>query len=268
MLGVASVAIAMARLVIVPWLAHQACSRADQTLADNSATALADYEQAVRLDPHWDVYWSKLAGARQWAALRTTDRAERQALLQAAEAAWERLVQQNPLCGAHHDNRGRCLALLCQEGLCQPHAVFAAFEKALSHDPSNPLFHADAADAALRLGDRDKAWDFASAGVKDQFQCGPLYGQIGYLFLQRHVLDEAVRYLEEALAGFWDGHEDWRQAAQANLIVAYHHAHEYQKLERLASHFLEARPDMPVIRALLADAREKLGRVVNSSQRP
>jgi O-antigen ligase/tetratricopeptide (TPR) repeat protein len=250
---------AMIFLVVLPWLAHVACARGDLLIANDPDLAIGDLEQAVALDPWWDIYWTTLARARHWEAAKTAGRPERHAHLRGAQAVWQYLTRHNPLNAAHHDNLGQCSALLCQEGLVQPAEVFASFEDAIRLDPSNPLYYADAADAALRLGRLEKAWDFAWSGARDHFQCGPLYGQIGYLLLEKNMVPDALSYLEESLAGFWDEHEDWKQAAEANLIAAYHRTHDFQKLEKLASRFLQSSPRTAAIRVLLADAQEKQG---------
>jgi O-antigen ligase/tetratricopeptide (TPR) repeat protein len=262
--AIAVAAVASIFLVILPWLAHITCARGDSRIAHDPGLALTDFEQAIALDPWWDIYWTKLAHARHLAAAKAASKTERQALLRDAQTVWEHLIRHNRLDAAHHDNHGQCLALLAQEGLVQPEEVFASFEEGIRLDPSNPLYYADAADASLRLGRLDKAWDFAWRGARDQFQCGPLYGQIGYLFLERNMLPDAVSYLEESLVGFWDEHENWKQAAEANLIAAYHRTHDFQKLEKLAVRFLQTSPRMAPIRALLADAQEQQGDIQNA----
>jgi O-antigen ligase/tetratricopeptide (TPR) repeat protein len=264
LMAIAAVALAMIFLVVLPWMAAVACARGDSRIANDLGLATKGFEQAIALDPRWDIYWTKLARTRHWAAATAASKTERQAFLRDAQNVWEHLIKHNGLDAAHHDNHGQCLALLAQEGLVQPDEVFASFEEALHLDPSNPLYHADAADAALRLGRLDKAWDFAWRGAREQFQCGPLYGQIGYLFLEKNMLPDAIFYLEESLAGFWDEHEDWKRAAEANLIVAYHRTGDFQKLEKLAIGFLGTNPNMTTIRALLADAQEKQGNLENA----
>jgi tetratricopeptide (TPR) repeat protein len=248
-------------LVIVPWRGHLACARGNAMQSQDLAQALKDFEQAVALDPSWDIYWTRLARAHQGMAARTLDAAQRKQWLLRARAGWDHLTVHTPQNGFHHDNRGVCLALLCQQGLADPDEVFAAFATGIRLDPTNPLFYADAADAALRLGRNQEAWDLASAGLQQNARYGPLHAQIGYLSLQQGKDAMAAKSLEFSLASIWDEHEDWKKAAQANLIVAYHRTGNYQKLEPLAEQFLLKNPEIVEIRVLLAQAQEQRGNV-------
>ena len=212
----------MVFLVILPWLGHRACADSELFLASDPKRARQCLDKAVWLDPSCEIYWTKLAFVHRMLADQATNADERNARLRDARTIWDQLILRSPRNGSYHGNRGVCLALQCQQGLAPSEDVFRSFEIALRLEPANPLFHADAADAALRLGQNDLAWRYAQAGLQKNARYGPLYAQVGYLCLQRGEFAEAIKQLDKSLISYWEEHDDRKKAAEANRAVAHY----------------------------------------------
>ena len=248
-------------LVVLPWVANVACAKGDALMADDPIQAKEHIELALSLDPAWDLYWIKLAHVTQQAGARATHKHERTEHYQQALKIWEHLAKRNPRTGLFHNHRGVCLAHLHREGLASATEVMAPFEMALQCDPSNPIFCADAADAAIRTGRTDVAWEYANRGLACSFRYAPLFGQVGYLCLLANNPGHAAHSLDQAAASNWDGHKDWEGAARANQIVAHSLLGNHAKVESLSSALLKDHPRLLDIRAFLAEAQEKQGKL-------
>lgn len=261
-LAVGAGAVGLVFLVVLPWYAHMLCARGNMALEHDIDRALVYFHDAVAMDPSWDIYWVHLAQAYQSRGGQAKDPAERRAYLGRARAAWELLAARCPVYGFHHDNLGICRSLQCQDGVGTPDEVFAAFDTAIRLDPTNVLIYADAADAALRLGRRDQAWDYAQTGFRSQGKdthYGPLDSQLGHVFLERGAPYLAMLHLKKALVGHWNTREEWRDTARANLVLALYRLRRFTDLMEVATEFLADHPGASAIRIMLAEAQERWG---------
>jgi hypothetical protein len=238
-LGIAAVAIAAAMiygLVLVPLRADVLGQAGTVVVGTDPRRAAALEREAVRLDPSRDLLWLRLAAALQAEGLGEVEPAKRRALLEEARRAAEYGVGLVPVNAYNQAHLGTLLADLERESppLAGRAEVEQALEKARALDPNNADILTAAADAALAAGDLDRARLWSARAARSYPRFGPPRALLGAVALvegrrlaasgqssqARVRLDEAVKLLQEGLAGDWHGDERSRSAAEANLASA------------------------------------------------
>jgi O-antigen ligase len=210
-------AAAMALVFVVgPLRAQLACQEGVGRLRFDPAGAVAAFRKAVELEPSRDAYWSKLGMAAQQAAQRLAP-GERQRHLATAREAYERAVALVPADPLHHMRLARVLADQAAAGFAPRQAALEACDAALSLDPRNAYFCTTAANAALLLGDRERARRYAGQALALYPRFAAPHFQLGNMALAEGRTDEGIRELETAFHGEWHGeeHEGRRLTAQA-----------------------------------------------------
>jgi tetratricopeptide (TPR) repeat protein len=220
--------------------------------------ALLCHERAVGLDPGRDVLWGKLGACATMAAERCPDAAPRHRLLLRGREAVEEGCRLVPLSSENHANRGRVLRALAREELVQPEEVLAAFDRALTLDPENTMYFADAAAAAVGLGLAARAREYIDRGLRIDPDLGMLHTDMAALELAERHYRQAEQHLDRALAGRWHDRKQYPRA-QALLCLVYLNTERPQPALHVADEVLAGEESLPV-RCLRARALEKLGR--------
>ncbi|HET7342858.1 MAG TPA: tetratricopeptide repeat protein, partial [Methylomirabilota bacterium] len=160
----------------------------------------------------------------------------------------------------NYANLGRVLADQVREGVATPAETFTAFEHALALDPNNAYFYADAANAALLLGDLERARQYAARGAALYPRFALLQAQLGHLAMLRQRPAEAAPLLQAALAGEWHGAERARGSAATNLAAAWLQLGKPAQAEAAARLAVTLSPTAVEPRFNLAKALELQGR--------
>jgi O-antigen ligase/tetratricopeptide (TPR) repeat protein len=247
-------------LVARPWQADRKCWESDQLLGQNPEAALECLEEAVVLDPTKEHYWVHLGCAAQAAALATPEAAEQERLLGRAREAFERSVELVPANSYNHANLGRLLGELARRRIAEPVQAFAEIDRALSLDPTNVYFYADAARVALGVGDLKRARDYASRGVELYPRFAPVRALLGCLALLEQHNQEAAGLLAEAVHSDWYGDDSSLAIATANLAAALVRLRRYDEALVWARVTLQREPESINGHLHLANALEMLGR--------
>ena len=179
--GAAALLLLVARPLAAAWAAQQGIGLTPSA----PARAVERLTRAVRLDPVNELYWVKLGAAAQAHARSVREAPIRRASLEQARAAFERAIRLSPANSYNHANLGRALADLAQSGDAAPGAAFAAFDRALQIDPNNAYFYADAANAALTLGDYERAREYAERGSQRYPRFALTRALLGHIALAR-----------------------------------------------------------------------------------
>jgi tetratricopeptide (TPR) repeat protein len=236
------------------------CRSAVQVVKEEPGRALALLHRAVALDPGRPEYWTRLGEAAQAVAGQTPAGPERTPLLLLARDALERAYRLVPADAYALDNLGKIRAALVPQGLGGPADVFAMFDAALSRDPANGVFYTDAADAALALGERERARAYAGRAAELYPRYGPPRGQLGYLALAQHRAAEALGLLQAAVARDWPGRGGAHAAAWANFAAAALQLHRDEQALAVGRQALRMAPQVVELHFLLGQALERLGR--------
>ena len=246
-------------VVVRPLEASRVAHAAGEMLAVQPGAAVDGLKQAVLLEPFLEIYWVRLGTAAHAAARGARDAKERRYRLEEARAAYERalgLVRANSY---NHANLGRAVADLARDGAAAPGEAYARFDRALELDPNNAYFYPDAAQAALLVGDVDRAWEYASRGVALYPRFALPRAQLGHIELTRKRIPEAAELLQAALDAEW--HEaPGRASAAANLAAAWLQLNRPARAEQSARLAVSLSPGSPEARFNLAKALEGLGR--------
>jgi tetratricopeptide (TPR) repeat protein len=246
--------------VVRPLRASAACRRGDVLLIPAPARALPYLQEAVALDPTRDVCAARLGTAALLLARATADGAERRRLLELSREALEGALARVPAEAYHHANLGRLLTERVRDGLSTPAEALLAFEMALARDPHNGHVLAEAALAALTLGDPARARGYATRATTLYPDFGPPRAVLGFLALSAGEDGAAVELLAEALRGQWRGDERSRQVATANLAAALLRLGRHQEALAPAQEAVDLAPEDPDTRFNLARTLELLGR--------
>jgi tetratricopeptide (TPR) repeat protein len=255
-LGAAALALLVFRPVAAAWAAQQGIL----LTPSEPARAVTRLERAVALDPGNELYWVKLGAAAQAYARTVRDAPTRRSALQQAHAAFARAARLAPANSYNHANVGRVLADQAQLGDAAPGAAFAAFDRALRIDPNNAYFYADAANAAMILGDYDRAHEYAERGAQLYPSFALTRALLGHIALARRKPAEAVEPLQQAVNGDWHGAERLRVAAASNLAAAYLELERPAEAEAAARVAIARAPNFSDARFNRGRALERLGR--------
>jgi O-antigen ligase/tetratricopeptide (TPR) repeat protein len=245
-------------LVARPYLAGCACHQGEQMRQGDPEGALLCHERAVGLDPGRDVLWGKLGACAAVAAEGCPDASQRRRLLLRGRAAVEQACRLVPTSSENHANRGRVLRALAREGLAQPEELLAAFDRALTLDPENTMYLADAAAAAVGLGMAARAREYIDLGLRIDPDLGMLHTDMAALELAEGHYRQAEQHLDQALAGRWHDSKQFPRA-QALLCLVYLDTERPGQAFHVADDVLAREESLPV-RCLRARALEKLGR--------
>jgi tetratricopeptide (TPR) repeat protein len=255
-LGVAALLLLVARPLAAAWAAQQGIL----LTPTDPAQAVERLTRAVKLDPANELYWVKLGAAAQAYARTLREPPARRTTLEAARAAFGRALQLSPANSYNHANLGRVLADLAQVEAAAPGEAFAAFDQALSIDPNNAYFYADAANAAMILGDYDRAREYAERGSQRYPRFALTSALLGHVALARRRPAEAIAPLQRAVDGDWHGADRLRVAAASNLAAAYLELGRPAEAEAAARVALERAPNFADARFNRGRALERLGR--------
>jgi tetratricopeptide (TPR) repeat protein len=258
--GGAAVAL-LALLVARPLAAAWAAADGVRLTPTAPAAAVARLEQAARLDPLNELYWVKLGAAAHAHARASAEPTARRRALEGAREAYARAVALVPANAYNHANLGRVLGDLAREGSGATAAeAYAAFDRALAMDPSNAYFYADAANAALALGDAGRARDYARRATALYPRFGFTRAQLGYAALAEKRPADAVEPLRQALQAQWHGADRARALAASNLAAAYLQLGRPDEAEAAARQALAQAPGTLEARFNLGKALEHRGR--------
>jgi O-antigen ligase/tetratricopeptide (TPR) repeat protein len=247
-------------LVVRPLASAWAAQQGVRLTPTRPATAVERLDHAVALDPVNELYWVKLGAAAHAQARLTLDSGSRIRALQQAAAAYERARRLVPANSYNHANVGRVLADLAREQQGTPAEAFARFDQALALDPNNAYFYADAANAAMALGDPQRARDYAGRGLALYPRFGVLRAQLAYIALVERRPADAVQPLQEALAADWHGADDAYALAASNLAAAYLQLDRPDDAHAAARLAVDRVPALADARFNLAKALERMGR--------
>ena len=258
-LAVGSLAGAVLLVVVVlrPLAAAWAAQQGVLLTPTQPAPAVERLQRAIALDPVTELYWVKLGTAAHAQARLTPEAGARARALDQARMAYARALRLVPANSYNHANLGRVLADLAEGGGA---AAFAQFDRALAMDPNNAYFYADAVNAALTVGDLERARDYVTRGAALYPRFGVLRAQVGYVALAARRPAEAVEPLRQALVADWHGADDARALAASNLAAAYLQIGRPADAHAAARLALDRLPALADARFNLARALEGLGR--------
>jgi O-antigen ligase/tetratricopeptide (TPR) repeat protein len=258
LVAVAAVAVVWAE-VVRPLAAAVACRDGDLLLGTDHEAARRHYQRAAAWDPGHDRYPDRLAGMATARAAQTRSADEAAAELARALACMERAIA---LVGAdpyHHANRARILADQVRQGRAAAATAFAAWDTALSLDPDNAWFLAEAARTALLLGDGERLRFHASRALELYPHFAPPYAHLGAEFLRQGRFAEAVEWLNRGLQADWHGDTDAAVHAGATLAAAYLELGSFAQAHHYAQQVLVFQPRWATAHFLLAQALEGEG---------
>jgi O-antigen ligase/tetratricopeptide (TPR) repeat protein len=258
--GVSAGAVALAYLLVVrPYQASRAAHEGDLLLLTAPGQAVAAFSRASSLDPSQPLYWVRQGAALQRTASLTSEPAERTRRLSLALEAFQRAVSLVPADARHRARLGAMLTEFAALGMASPAQVYAAFDEALARDPHEANFHVQAANAALRLGDRASARRYASRAVELYPHFGPPRAQLAYLTLLEGQAEAAATLLRQALEGEWHGDEAAWVAASGNLAAALLQLGRILEAREAARAAVDKAPESAQARFLLAQVLEQAG---------
>ncbi len=253
-------AVLLVVVVLRPLAAAWAAQQGVLLTPTQPAPAVERLQRAVALDPVTELYWVKLGAAAHAQARLMSEAEPRARALGQARVAYERALRLVPANSYNHANLGRVLADLAQGGGAAPAAAFARFDRALAMDPNNAYFYADAVNAAVTLGDLERARGYATRGAALYPRFGVLRAQVGYVALAARRPAEAVEPLRQALAVDWHGADEAQALAASNLAAAYLQIGRPADAHTAARLALDRLPALADARFNLARALEGLGR--------
>lgn len=252
-------AVVLYLVVARPFQANWLCAASDQIVDAQPHQAVTMLSRAVALQPANDIYWSKLGGALQGAAMVSEQPSRRQSLLTQARLALEQARRLEPRNAHHHLNLARLSAKLgCRE------EAFAGFEAALALDPHNAVFLVDAGEAALELGELGRV----RLHARRCCELYPGYAQphalLGRLALREQRYREATEHLAFSLTCDWHGEDATRLAAICQLLNAHFQLEQYEQVIEIGRWLGDVAPRLPEVRRQLSVARERLRQKQNA----
>jgi O-antigen ligase/tetratricopeptide (TPR) repeat protein len=249
-----AVAAAWVAVVLLPLMASVSAKRAETASPDEAVVLL---DRAKHLDPLRVLYARRLGIAllhpdvsepeRTARLLRSREVLARAARLVAADAyGWASLSASE--------------TKLAAAGLLDRQQPFRSLDEALCLDPANVTFRTAGANAALELGDLDRARRYAEDAASVLPDFAPARAQLAHVAAREGRLDDAVRLLREAMALEWYGQTDAHHVAQANLASVLLRHGRVDEAEREARSLAESAPTFAPGRYQLGRALEAQGR--------
>lgn len=92
---------------------------------------------------------------------------------------------------------------LTRERLADPAQAFNEYDQALFYDGNNPLYYADAANAALVLEKMGQAKDYAERGIRLYPNFAVIRAHLGYIAFVENRYQDAVGFFSKALETDW-----------------------------------------------------------------
>jgi O-antigen ligase len=243
-------------LVLRPGRASVDAHRAETAVSAQEVVALLT--QASQLDPLRVLYRRRLG--LSIVNVDTPDPRERTAALVRSRevlAAAVRLVPQDAYGWASLSVPETKLAAA---GLLERDEPFRSLDEALRRDPANVTFRLAGANAALELGDLERARRYAGEAADRLPDFGPARAQLAHVAAREGRLDDSIRLFREALALEWYGQTDAHHVAQVNLAAVLIRAGRLPEAERESRALLGEAPSFAPARYQLARALEGQGR--------
>jgi tetratricopeptide (TPR) repeat protein len=254
----ALVALLAVKGIAEPYRAALACRAGEVALAAGEP-ALADFQRAVELAPHQEVYRVKLSAAAQAASRRAAAPAERACLLLLARQAAEKALRLAPD-ATGHANLGTLLAEMAPQRLASADEALAELDRAVAADPNNAWVLAEAGQSALLLGRPARARDYFTRGLAIEPEGARLHAGLGTVALAARQFDQAAGLLERADKADWHGDYQAQLDAAQSAALANLGAGHLPFAEWLAARVLRDRPERPEPRLIHARVLEVLGR--------
>ena len=247
-------------LVLRPFGASVAAHRA--ATASTTGEALALLGTAHRLDPLRVTYLRRL-GLALSSAVPEAGPGRTESLERGREALL-RAVRLVPADAYGWASLAVCETRLAVAGRLDRDQPFRSLDEALRLDPSNVTFRVAGANAALELGDLERARRYAGEAAGRLPDFAPARAQLAHVAAREGRLEEAIGLLRDALRSEWYGQDDARRVAQANLASLLVRARLYAEAEQVARALLAEAPAFAAGRYPLARALEGLGRTAEA----
>jgi O-antigen ligase/tetratricopeptide (TPR) repeat protein len=246
--------------VVRPLGAQIACRDGDRVVEQDADAASSHYLRAAVWDPVDDRYPVRQADVAQRLASAAVTPSDRHRCLKEAEAALSRAASLVPQSPYHHANLARVRAELAPHDLSLAPLAFAEWDIALSLDPANAWFLAEAARTAMVLNDRDRLQAWADRCIQLYPRFAPPHAHIGAAALREGRFSEAVEALHRALQREWHDDQDGAERARASLAAAYLGLQRWSDAAYQAREVLERRPRWATAHYLLGQALVGEGR--------
>lgn len=243
-------------LVLRPFGASVDARRAETATSAQEAVALLT--QASRLDP-WRVVYQRRLGLSM-SRVDTPDPREQEAWLARSREVLARGVRLVPQDAYGWASLSIPETKLAAAGLLERDQPFRSLDEALRRDPANVTFRLAGANAALELGDLERARRYAGEAARMLPDFAPARAQLAHVAAREGGLDDAIRLLREALALEWYGQTEAHHVAQANLAAVLIRARRLPEAELEARALAGEAPSFAPGRYQLARALEGLGR--------
>ena len=247
-------------LVVRPFAASIAAHRAEVATAPEEAASLLG--TAHRLDPLRVTYLRRL-GLALSSAVPEAGPGRTESLERGREALL-RGVGLVPADAYGWASLAVCETRLAVAGRLDRDQPFRSLDEALRLDPSNVTFRVAGANAALELGDLERARRYAGEAAGRLPDFAPARAQLAHVAAREGRLEEAIGLLRDALRSEWYGQDDARRVAQANLASLLVRARLYAEAEQVARALLAEAPAFAAGRYPLARALEGLGRTAEA----
>ncbi len=249
----AAVAVVWVLVVLLPFVASVSAKRAET--APSPDEGIARLDRASRLDPLRVLYRRRLGLAlAQPGSSAAGDRTARLLRSRDVLAHAVRLVPEDAYGWASLSAPETKLAA---EGLVEKNQPFRSLDEALRRDPVNVTFRVAGANAALELGDLERARRYANEASAILPDFAPARAQLAHVASREDRLDDAIRLLREAMALEWYGQTEAHHVAQANLVALLVRAGRLAEAEREARSLAEGAP-------LFAPGRYQWGRALDA----
>jgi len=111
---------------------------------------------------------------------------------------------------------------------------FQSIDEALRLDPANVTFRLAGANAALELGDLERARRYAAEAAGMLPDLGSARAQLAHVAAREGRVEDAIRLLRESLALEWYGQAEARHTAQANLASLLTRARSFADAAQVA----------------------------------
>lgn len=154
---------------------------------------------------------------------------------------------------------------LAAAGLLERDEPFRSLDEALRRDPANVTFRLAGANAALELGDLERARRYAGEAAEMLPHFGPARAQLAHVAARESRLDDSIRLFREALALDWYGQTDAHHVAQVNLAAVLIRGGWLPEAEREARALLGEAPSFAPARYQLARALAGQGRSLEAA---